>query len=394
MISLNCVLYTHKDTFIDIHKDIPMTTFSSMTDFIGITVNDFVEKLQDISLIESLYKNYKRTMERKLLFYSNERLRVDEEIKVTQSRISRMHLPSDQINNTFPFHICNMKLLFHLEDLIKDLEASLFDITSDNLKERLLQAIQCTTTGLASIIGRDSIKNALITRIYAFCRGINTDDVFQHTALLGPSGCGKTSLAKVTAKLFHACGMIATPKVFLFTHTDVTASFVGQSAPKMRSSLIESLESVWFLDEAYQLCSSSYGEESLTELINFLDRYNGCNLVFLAGYSKRIESELFSKNEGLDRRIPWRYKFLTMNSSTMTDILISHIKKRVCNFQEISVNEKQRNFILCCIRGNKELYTHTAGDMVNLSMHFGLVLCSSDYKWEKDWKTVIRKVFE
>jgi hypothetical protein len=79
--------------------------------------------------------------------------------------------------------------------------------------------------------------------------------------------------------------------------------YLGQTGPKTRSLLVNSLESVLFIDEAYSLTpcpgqqqNDAFSEEAVAELINFIDKYIGCIIKAIIGVFN--DKDMFNNQAG------------------------------------------------------------------------------------------------
>lgn len=75
---------------------------------------------------------------------------------------------------------------------------------------------------------------------------------------------------------------------------------MGQSGPKTRNTLASALEGVVFIDEAYSMtpcpneastgAGESFSQETIAELINFMDKFIGCIVIIVAGYKDKMNN--------------------------------------------------------------------------------------------------------
>jgi hypothetical protein len=150
---------------------------------------------------------------------------------------------------------------------------------------------------------------------------------YLNISLTGGAGTGKTSIAIILGKLFSELGLLITEKFKLHTRATLVGQYVGQTASITRNALIDSLEGVMFVDEAYALTQSSgkeefdpYGIESISEFINFMDKNKGRIAIITAGYHTDIDKYWFGPNEGMRRRMPNQWKLLNYSFYDLTSI--------------------------------------------------------------------------
>ncbi|HMP28328.1 MAG TPA: AAA family ATPase [Saprospiraceae bacterium] len=247
--------------------------------------------------------------------------------------------------------------------------------------------------GLCCVTGRDTIKNNLAAQIYSFSRGYKTFvNSFNNIAIYGPSGSGKTYIAQIISFVFSKIGVLAKNNIKIATKADLTGQYVGHTAPRTRASLIETLEGILFIDEAYQLTdvsigSKDYGGEAIAEMINFIDKYIGLSIVIVAGYEDKMRQTFMTFNEGLPRRFPYIYTLESYTNAELTDILINNLISKLPD--DICIDEDTSNYIyslISTLRTEMPLsLRNQAGDMLNLSAALNKTIISSyQLEWDND----------
>ena len=144
--------------------------------------------------------------------------------------------------------------------------------------------------------------------------------------IMGPAGSGKTTGAYVMANTFNKIGCLLQGNTDIKGPTDLKGSYVGQTGPKTRNLLVENLENILVIDEAYQItdCSTDdngivtmgdggYGFEAITEMVAFLDKNIETISVIAAGYRNEITTCFLGANEGMSRRFPNRLIYNKFN---------------------------------------------------------------------------------
>jgi SpoVK/Ycf46/Vps4 family AAA+-type ATPase len=260
-------------------------------------------------------------------------------------------------------------------------------------RKELLSILYDPDNGIATIRGstRESVRISMMKLIYMFIKvPVFFFKGFINFMLTGPAGSGKTKIASVVAHMMKNLGILASTKVIMATKQNLVAEFNGQSGPKTRNLLAGALEGVVFIDEAYTLTpcpgsaassSDTYSEESVGELINFMDKFIGCLVVIVAGYKNKMYECFLKFNEGMSRRFPKIIDLVNYNSNDMYNIFETFLSETL-DVKKI-LTKTQRIFIKSIITklNNNDIFNNQAGDMLNLSKVIGedAVLFTSDY---------------
>ena len=161
---------------------------------------------------------------------------------------------------------------------------------------------------LNSLTGLEAVKNEINSLInYLQVQqmdreaGIKTGDLNLHFVFLGNPGTGKTTVARLLARLFKAMGILSKGHLAEVSEKDLTASYVGQTAPKTDAAINSAMGGVLFIDEAYSLARSTFGIEAIDTLLVRMENDRGKFIVIAAGYEKEMES-FIGANSGLQSR--------------------------------------------------------------------------------------------
>tara|TARA_B110000211_G_scaffold116986_1_gene135479 strand:- start:1311 stop:2489 length:1179 start_codon:yes stop_codon:yes gene_type:complete len=125
-----------------------------------------------------------------------------------------------------------------------------------------------------------------------------------HTLILGPPGTGKTTLARKLAKIWEAIGL-CNDRFIAITKGHIASKWQGQSLEMIKELIAEFSNGVIFIDEAYSMVTDakdSYGNEVLSFIVHCMTDPKCTTTFIMAGYEKKIKSNLFGANEGLARR--------------------------------------------------------------------------------------------
>jgi len=309
---------------------------------------------------------------------------------LTQSRIERLKdlkydlSSQNAIKDLFPTYSTTALFIVSLEELIDRLKEQNSTLTVEKVKCSLKEV----QTVLHNIVGNKHIKEIITRIILNFGRNWRSfSKQFNNFCIMGESGIGKTEIAKVIGCVFSKIGLLSTGTVQVVSRSDIIASYVGQTAAKVRALLLDSLEGIVFIDEAYSLVeggSKDYGTEAITELVNFLDKFVGMIIVVVAGYKNVMEKKFMKNNEGLPRRFPRRVELHGYSPEEMAEI----VRK---NIVEVSDTHPRTSDIISMITAATEKYKtpfkYHASDMVTVASK----ICENIFDGKED---AIRKGFD
>ncbi len=383
----------------DLNLSIYQTT-TQQKEEVDIDVPYFLNLLDDPDgkFCDSLTNSSRLLLNQKFIFYQKKMVESNEELEIMYDKADRLrkkNVDDEQIGKTIPIVDGILKII-ELEQIIDLVAKKIYDANPDKIRINLRNAINNKIDGLASIVGRDHIKNQFIGMIYAFAKSWKTFfKSFNNIALFGSAGAGKTQLAKVLANLFAATGILATNKVNIVSRTDLVGQYMGETALKTKTLLINSLESILVIDEAYQLTpcpgpdkagadGQDYGPEAITEMVNFLDKYIGMSVVMVIGYKDLMTRCFFTINEGLNRRFPYQFELSNYPMTTLTRILIRFIESK----SDLVIDQTTANAfytILCKIKKeDPDAFKSQAGDMMNLGTS---IVQQINLSVKKSWKS-------
>ncbi len=226
------------------------------------------------------------------------------------------------------------------------------------------------TLGLCPVQGRNEVTDRLAGLLVAFSHDYRVvSSTFMNFALMAGPGSGKTRLGQVIAFVFLQSMILSGGTLALVTRGDLVGTHVGETAVKTRKRLMTSLEGVLFIDEAYALgrCDrrqDEFGDEAVTELVNFLDKAAGLIVVIVAGYQDKMHRCFFGSNEGLDRRFPYKFILAPLRATQLVSILSERLQSK-----GLVVTPDTQMFMTELVEYllQKHLLPNGAGDMHNIS---------------------------
>lgn len=209
--------------------------------------------------------------------------------------------------------------------------------------ERKVDDIDAIVEDINSMVGLKNVKNFIQTRVAYFRSeeqrkklGLQASrDQSLHMVFTGNPGTGKTTIARKMGKILHAIGILAKGHCIETDRADLVASYVGQTAPKAKAKVMEALDGVLFIDEAYALSrggENDFGREAIEKLLKMMEDYRNRLVVIVAGYTEEMK-EFVESNPGLKSRFTQYVEFEDYSPAELMEIL-----KRFCHEAQYSLS--------------------------------------------------------
>lgn len=382
--------YNIDDIFLSNKKSNTTTIYPSQN--LSITLPELVKEIKtNEKFISNFVESISSLMKYKLKFYKCKIVEIKKEYEKVKRKVEELRkarVSESTIKEKYPlfdFYAC---FILDLEDIVLSIVERLCNLKESVIKKDLLDAIENTRKGLYSLVARDEVKNNLASYIYAFSKSYKVfTNSFNNIALLGGAGVGKTMTAKVISYVFSKSGILATDTIKIVSRSDLVGQYIGQTAPRTQSLLLQTLEGVIFIDEAYQLtplegnASRDFGPEAITEIVNFTDKYIGMSVVIVAGYENIMMNQFFTCNEGLPRRFPFRIILRNYTLNELCDILIMYLESKDINAMHEDIANYLYSLIVFISEDKPDIFCNQAGDMLNLGSSIEKCIHSS-YKIE------------
>jgi hypothetical protein len=197
-------------------------------------------------------------------------------------------------------------------------------------------------TGLESIQSdaRIAVKNSIADMVLSMRVGPEKfSSEFFNVMVTGSAGTGKTTVARVMGYVLSQIKFMFFSEVAELTPSDLRGEFKGETLQKTKVKLLENLEHVVFLDEAYIMAGcdaqgnkqkdNSDGQELIGELLTFTNDQKGNTVIVVAGYEKPMLGCFLTVNEGTPRRFPETSRISLQNYSgtDLANILRGNIQR-------------------------------------------------------------------
>jgi len=187
---------------------------------------------------------------------------------------------------------------------------------------------------MSGIVGLESVKEFVRTQYKMLIAnekrrkaGIQVDTTQTLNMIFtGNPGTGKTTVARLIASMFKEMGVLKSGHLVETDRGGLVAGYVGQTAIKTTEKVMEALDGVLFIDEAYALADNGagYGKEAIDTLVKLIEDYRGEIAVILAGYKKEM-ADFLKTNSGLQSRFPLQIDFPDYNADELYQIALNMI---------------------------------------------------------------------
>ena len=209
-------------------------------------------------------------------------------------------------------------------------------------------------TELDKLVGLSNVKEDIVSLIkyvrvekMRIEQGLGRSSMSLHTVFYGPPGTGKTTVARLLGKIYKAVGIVSSGHLVEASRSDLVAGFIGQTAAKTTELVMQSLNGVLFIDEAYTLSPDGnpqdYGQEAIDTLLKNMEDYRENLIVIVAGYTDQMKHFL-GTNPGLQSRFKRSFFFKDYLPAELVEIF--HIFCKNGNFQleSTAVKKLERYF--------------------------------------------------
>ena len=208
-------------------------------------------------------------------------------------------------------------------------------------KEETLESLLKELDGL---IGLDSVKKNVYSLIHLQdiqkereLRGIPRIPMSNHLVFTGNPGTGKTTVARLIARIYFRLGILSKGTFVEVDRSGMVAGYVGQTAIEVKNVIDSALGGVLFIDEAYSLTNSGfgndYGHEAIETLLKKMEDNREDIVVIVAGYPKLMEGFLNS-NPGLKSRFSKKIEFPDYTPDELLEILKYMVTKNNCTISD------------------------------------------------------------
>jgi hypothetical protein len=133
----------------------------------------------------------------------------------------------------------------------------------------------------------------------------------------------------VVAKIYCGLGLLKTDKVIEARRDDLCGQHIGETEAKTTAKILEALDGVLFIDEAYALAATGmkndFGLVAINTLLAHMENYRDRLVVIVAGYKGDMKI-FMGANEGLPRRFP-----VTISFPPYTPVELGQIAMRMAD---------------------------------------------------------------
>jgi len=349
----------------------------------GVDYNNLLKLLNNDNNIEAIRNSIIQYMEWKRKQYSERLKSFRDEIEKQDAVFTRAKLSAEERKELGASTTTNKIIIANLDYIINIVDEKIKELKNVDLyvlKNNYIDAITNDKNGLTTILDINIVNNIsnIISTLIRGYQAFSTS--FQNILITGSAGVGKSTLAYKISYIYRKLGILCTDIVLIKTRSDLVGNYLGQTAPKTNRVLIDALEGILFIDEAYQVggcpTADQYGAESLTEIVNFLDKNIGISIVIVAGYQKEMEECFFARNEGLRRRFPTKYDLKPFNSLQLLKVFLTKVLESL-NMNPFDNKTIESAYIIIDNLRKSNYVPNMGGDMLIMASNFIISYLSS-----------------
>jgi hypothetical protein len=390
----NKILGEIKEIIYDNNIDIYNEIYEKNKKDINIKIEKIINIIKKEENINKIRLNIIVLIKWKIDKYNNKIEEIKNNNKIQNEIIKKNKLNDNEIREYFPMYNINninMITINNIINILKNKINIMEDVKYNNiLINNINDILDNKKYGINNIKGNDrkEIVYEIIKNISTLVNGSQGFmDNFNNYIISGDSGVGKTYMAYIISHIYTKIGILATDNIVICSKQNLVASYLGQTGLKTVRQLYNSIEGVLVIDEAYQLsgcgdiCDKNdcipnklnpkpdqYGLESITEIINFLDKNINFNIVIACGYYDHMKYCFLNSNPGMSRRFPNFHNLYNYTSYELFNLLLNFIQHKNLSINNINIID------YCCIllfihflNIKYNIFNYQAGDIKNLS---------------------------
>lgn len=184
------------------------------------------------------------------------------------------------------------------------------------------------------LIGLDTLKNklAVFKRQALYQKHLrekgftNLSDFSMHMIFTGNPGTGKSTVARLIADDLYSIGMLKTNRLVMAERKDLVGIH-GDTAKKTADIIRKAVGGVLFVDEAYSLAGSRFGNNECIEvLLTAMEEHKQDTVFIFAGYVEEMQ-EFLASNPGILSRIGYTFHFEDYSPKELTEMYADKMKK-------------------------------------------------------------------
>jgi len=152
------------------------------------------------------------------------------------------------------------------------------------------------------------------------------------------------------------------------TRADLIGKWQGHTAEQTRKILMNSLNGVLFIDEAYQLITGhddhgdNFGAECLTTINEFISEHADDMILIFAGYEDTMEETIFRVQPGLRRRFMWHFNIEPYSPEELASIIVKQATDDNWTLDKNVTSDWLASLVSC----NKNYFNNYGGDTSRL----------------------------